>query len=109
MGGVFVWGDLARLPNVVAYTMVYALIILGIYLCASVDVVAMFMHRKTFTDSSSTGRAADALRASLADSGSMRTPRVAEFLRGFLKAGCEEHLVDQTEVVELCAMLAQTL
>lgn len=35
--GLFVWGDLARIQAPIGYAMVYVLICIGVYLCASLD------------------------------------------------------------------------
>jgi len=40
--GIFIWGDLQRTEHYLAYGMIYVLILLGIYMCAQIDLVALY-------------------------------------------------------------------
>jgi len=50
MGGLIVWGDARYISNPIAYGVVYALILLGIYLCSSADVVHTYIQRKNIAN-----------------------------------------------------------
>eukprot|EP00928_Gymnodinium_smaydae_P076447 TRINITY_DN59487_c0_g1_i1.p1 TRINITY_DN59487_c0_g1~~TRINITY_DN59487_c0_g1_i1.p1 ORF type:complete len:350 (-),score=25.61 TRINITY_DN59487_c0_g1_i1:169-1218(-) len=50
--GICVWGDAARVPNKIAYSCVYVFIMIGIYLCSSVelDLLTRYLRRVRSTD-----------------------------------------------------------
>ena len=103
--GIFVWGDMARLQDKVAYLMVYVLIVLGIYLCAHVDMVSLFFSK---TQSPVRDSVQDLLD-SLAPSTSLeREKTVGVALTNFLHEAQDQHIA-KSEMRDLLVSLIDVM